>query len=518
MCIVYPNTYYIGMSNLAVHLLYRTLNDLPWVVCERYFLDGSGHAASLEGQRPLASFDILFFSLSYELDYLNIPRILAAASIPVTALQREAGTPLVVGGGVCVMANPEPISAFFDLFLMGDVEATVPLFMDQYQAMRGKDRPGLVHALGSPEWVYNPAMLEVSYNEAGQIAAFKPEGFAVNCRYYREKGLATSSITTSETEFSDMYLIEGTRGCPSRCPFCLMGNVYPFRYDTIAEADTEMGHVGIVGGGVSFHPEITETVKRLKASGKSVHFPSLRIDEVPLSVIEVMEDEIKTLTFGIEAGTERLRSFLGKPLQDREIFEKIEAILRIKPFNLKLYFMIGIYGEEGKDVEAIFHLTKQIKHLMVKTGARRGFVGTITVHVSPFVPKAVTPFQWLPMAEMDNLKSRINWLRKAFHKVDNTYFTHESVKFSSLQGILARADRRVNDVIIKLAQGISFQKILRENPVNLNFYLLRKRAEKEVFPWDFIGGSTSKRQLYKRLATAIDRAGSHGDPPPLFPH
>jgi radical SAM superfamily enzyme YgiQ (UPF0313 family) len=266
-----------------------------------------------------------------------------------------------------------------------------------------------------------------------------------------------------------------------------------------------MEHIGIIGGGVSFHPALIDLVKEMKDTGKHVHLPSLRMDEVPLEVIEVIQDEVKTLTFGIEAGSERLRRFIGKPLSDEEIYEKMEAILAIKPFNLKLYFMIGLYGEERADLDAILEMVKHIKHIMVKQGAKKGVVGTITVHASPFVPKPSTPCQWLPMEEVPMLKEKVALLKKGFGKVENTYFTSESVKYSFIQGILARADRRIGDTILRFASGESFAKVMRESLLNLNFYVLRQREKDELFPWDFIRGRQKKEALWKRLS-ALQRS------------
>jgi radical SAM superfamily enzyme YgiQ (UPF0313 family) len=234
----------------------------------------------------------------------------------------------------------------------------------------------------------------------------------------------------------------------------------------------------------------------------------MRVDAIPLDLISLMKDEIKTLTFGIEAGAERLRRFVGNSFSNEEIFEKIDAILDIKPFNLKLYFMIGLYGECYEDIEAIPELTKKIRHIMLKKGAKKGFVGSITVHVSPFVPKPFTPFQWLPMGDVEGLKAKINRLKTAFGKIDNTYFTYESVKFSFLQGVFARGDRRVFDTIVRLAKGDSLTQVMRESPMNLNFYALRQREEKELFPWDFINGNTSKEMLWRRLKTAMKQVSS----------
>ncbi len=493
VCVVFPNRYYTGMSNLAVHILYKTLNSYEDVVCERCFFeegsaypDGGGEYLSIESGRPLSSFELLFFSLSFELDYINIPKILRFSSIETHAEKRSEGSPIVVAGGICVIANPEPIHSFIDLFLMGDVESTIQDFIERYRELRGKDRGDVVQELGGFPWAYNPSELRVSYGEDGTVSSFTPENYRVKVERYRGKSLGTSAIITEKTEFSNMFLVEGTRGCPSRCPFCLLGNSYRFTCDRILPLGTDIKDIGIIGGGVSFHPHLTEIVAQLKQDGFRVHFPSLRLDEVPLSIIELMKDEIKTLTFGIEAGTQRLRTLIGKPLTDEEIFEKLAAILDIKPFNLKLYFMVGLPGEAREDVEAIVELVKYMKHLMVRSGAKRGFVGSITVHVSPFVPKPATPFERSPMSDIPRIKQTISSLKRAFGKVDNTYFTHESVKYSFVQAVLARGDRRLTDIIIRFAEGESLTKVMNESAVNLNFYALRERGNEEILPWDFI--------------------------------
>ena len=486
VCVVFPNSYYTGMSNLAVHILYKTLNSHDDVVCERCFFEEGAECLSVESGRSLSAFELIFFSLSFELDFINIPKILASSSVEVHSAKRKDGSPIVVAGGICVIANPEPIHSFLDLFLMGDVESTIPDFMERYRENRGKSREDVIEGLSSFDWAYNPSEFGVTYGEGGTIDSFEPHDFRVKISKYKGKVLGTSAIITEKTEFSSMLLIEGTRGCPSRCPFCLLGNSYRFTCDRILPLETDVKDIGIIGGGVSFHPHLTEIVAQLKDAGMRVHFPSLRLDEIPLSIIELMKDEVKTLTFGIEAGTKRLRTFIGKPLTDGEIFEKLAAILEIKPFNLKLYFMIGLPGETREDVEAIVELVKHIKHLMVKSGAKRGFVGSITVHVSPFVPKPATPFERSAMNDMSELKQEIGFLKRALGKVDNTHFTHESVKYSFIQAVLARGDRRLTDVILRFTEGEGLTKVMNESAINLNFYALRERDKKEILPWGFI--------------------------------
>jgi len=508
VCIVFPNSYYIGMSNLALHILYTTLNSNPNIVCERCFFEENEVPCSLESGKPLASFEIVFITLSFELDYINIPKLLSRAGIPGLALERKENDPIVIAGGICVMANPEPVSRFIDLFILGDVEATVFLFMKRYMGLKEKKRGDIIDELDAFDWVYDPKTLDIAYSPDGTVQAFRPQDFSVDIESYKGKNLGASAIISSNTEFADMYLVEGTRGCPSRCPFCLLGNTYSFSYDRLEDIPLDVADIGIIGGGISFHPLLVKIIQRMKQTGKHVHLPSLRVDEVTTELVGLIQDEVKTLTFGIEAGSERLRKFIGKPLSDDAIYEKLEAILAMKPFNLKLYFMIGLYGEERKDLEDILSMVKHIHHIMVKTGAPKGFMGSVTVHVSPFVSKAFTPFQWLPMEEINVLKDKITWLKKGLAHVGNTYFTHESVKYSIIQGILARGDRRVGDAILRFAKGDSFSKVMRESPLNLNFYVHRERGKDELFPWDFIKGRQEKEALWKRLNNEFKTARS----------
>ncbi len=242
--------------------------------------------------------------------------------------------------------------------------------------------------------------------------------------------------------------------------------------------------------------------------GVRVHFPSLRLDEVPLDVIDMMKERIKTLTFGIEAGTERLRRRIGKPLTDDDIAERVEAIAGMKSFHFKFYFMVGTAGRRAaRDVEAIIDLVRHIQHLSGEDGQQQGRVGTVTVHASPFVPKAATPFQWLAMNDMKELKEKMSILKRGLGKAANTRFTHESVKYSLLQGALARGDRRLGEVIARLAERQTLARITRESPINLNFYVTRERRRHEIFPWDFIGATAGKDRLWRRLRACLGECG-----------
>jgi radical SAM superfamily enzyme YgiQ (UPF0313 family) len=225
---------------------------------------------------------------------------------------------------------------------------------------------------------------------------------------------------------------------------------------------------------------------------------------VPLEVIRLLRDSIKTLTFGIEAADERFRRCIGKPMPDQEIYDRIEAIADIKSFHFKFYFMVGLPGEGREDVEAIGAFIRRILHVLVKRGSAKGRIGSITVHASPFVPKASTPFQWMAMNDMRELKEKIAILKRELGKVPNTHFTHESVKYSFLQGVFARGDRRVKDVILDLSEGKNLTRIMRESPLNLNFYATRERGKDEIFPWDFIKGRTGKTALYHRLQSCLE--------------
>ncbi|MCS7280241.1 MAG: radical SAM protein [Desulfobacterota bacterium] len=488
------------MSNLAIHALYETLNNFDEVVCERAFFEKKGDILSVETKRKLNSFEILFFSISYELNYINIVSILKDSGISLRRKERKEDEPIIVGGGITIIANPEPVSDFFDLFILGDVEATIVEFMDLYLKVRGKKRKTIIEELSSFPWVYNPSSLDVKYAKDGTIDSFTPHGFRIQVKYHRGVDLAHSAIVSDSTEFAEMYMIEGTRGCPSRCRFCLMGNVYRFRADknvALLASKQKFKDIGIIGGGLSFLPDLSSMISQLKAQGKKVHLPSLRIDKVAKDVIENIKDDVKTLTFGLEAGSYSLRKALGKPLSDEEILKRVEEILEIGNFNLKLYFMIGLPGEKKEDIEAIFDLVKRVKHTMVKKMAPKKSISKLTVHISPFVPKAKTPLQWAEMETVDSLEEKIRWLKKKLGKLGGTFFTHESVKYSFIQGVFARGDRRVNSIITRLAEGESLRKIIVESAINPLFYTSRRRKKEEIFPWDFIDTGQPKEELYK---------------------
>lgn len=514
VCVVYPDSYYTGMSNLATHLLYKTLNDMDWVVCERAFFSSSEEILSVETKKRLKSFEILFFSVSYELHYINVLSILKKSGITLKSRERKEGEPLIVGGGINVIANPEPLSEFFDLFIIGDIEATITEFMDHYLELRTKKRERLLEEISSLRFVYYPGLLSYSYDSSGRISSFNPFDYKVKALFHRGETLSRSCILTGKTEFKNMYLIEGTRGCPSKCPFCLIGNIYDFVFDKELEFPSipdGVKDVGIVGGGISFHPRLVEIIESLSQKGINVHLPSLRIDMVDCQILGFLRGKLKTITFGIEAGSDSLRYALGKPIGDEEILHKVEEILRIGDFNFKLYFMIGLPGEELSDIEAIVELTKRIRHLILKEKAKKGVVPRLTVHVSPFVPKPVTPFQWVGMEEPKSLEEKMRWLKGKFSRIGNVIFTHESIKYSFVQASLARADRRISEFLLKVSLGENIKKASSESHINLGFYALRKREIDEIMPWDFIDIGLSKENLIKkfhRYLTGLNRSKS----------
>lgn len=515
ICLIYPNIYHIGMSNLGFQGIYTLLNSRPDVVCERAFLPDEedmeefirtgSEVVSMESKRPLNRFDILAFSVSFENDYPNIPIILKLSKIPLLASERKGGNhPILIIGGICAFFNPEPIADIFDICFIGEAEEMLQEFLDLYKGSNNREE--VLRGALSIEGLYVPEYYEVEYGN-GAILKRRPLKGApeiVKKRFVKElsKYPIRPSIITSETEFSQMYLIEAMRGCPWSCRFCLTGYIYkPVRKknkDLIIEeirSITGANRFGLIGPSLSDHPDIGDI---LRLEGVEFSITSLRASRRSADLVGLLKGS-KSVSIAPEAGTERLRRVIDKRLTEEAIIETSRLILSDGIENLRLYFMIGLPTESEEDINGIVTLVKKIRD----TSPR----GNIVLTVSTFVPKPFTPFQWHPMENMETVKERLKVIKKGLMHLKGVKVFHDVPKYAYMQGLFSRGDRRIAQVLKVMSNGKDWKKACLEIGVDIDYYIFKNRDFDEVLPWDFIDCGLSKERLWKEYQRALQGLG-----------
>ena len=465
VALVYPNTYHHGMSNLGVQAVYRLLNERADTRCERFFLPDPDDLAehrrsgfplvSLETQRPLADFDLVAVSISFENDYLNLPVIFELAQLPLWREERDSRHPLVLCGGVCAFLNPEPLAEIVDLFAVGEAEVLLEPLLGALR--RGEERPRreLLMQLASVPGLYVPSLYRVDYHEDGTVRAMIPVPGAPSRVERQWLGQldafqARTCVATTDTEFAGMQLLEVSRGCPRACRFCAAGFIYrPFREHGAAAlraaalAAPAPARVGLVAAAVSDYDGLAELGSAILASGGEVSVSSVRIDAVTPQQVEVLaRSGHRTLALAPEAGSQRMRDVVNKGVDEARILAAVRMVAEGGIPNLKLYFMIGLPGERDDDIAAIGRLTAQIRQVWEEVGRGRGRLGRLGLSVNPFVPKPWTPLQWAPMEPVNRLEKKYRLLQKLIGPLANVDLHTESLRSAELQGLLARGDRR----------------------------------------------------------------------------
>jgi len=518
VALVWPNLYFVGMSNLGFQAVYRLLNRTHDVVCERAFLPDDEDAAELERTRsplvsfetgtPLRDFDVVAFSVSFENDYLHVLKVLRLAGIPLRARERGPRDPLVVLGGAAMFLNPEPLAPFADLVAVGEGEPLVPRLLE---ALLGAASPrqGL-EALQPKDGFYVPERYAVSYAADGSVRAYDGPGRVVRQRGWPGAiGFPESVILTPHTEMSMKYMVEISRGCPCMCRFCWAGyNYLPVRGFTRSELVARAravravaSKIGLVSTAVCDHPEIGGIVDDLAALDYEVSVASLRLDDLtPDFVFKLADTGVQGLTLAPECGSDRMRRILNKQFTNAEILDKASWIFENGIENLKLYYMVGLPFEEHADIEAIVELTAQIRERMLKVARGRGRIGRIHPSVNPFIPKPGTPYQWLPMEDPKETDRKLQYLRRAFGRMPNVDAICKSARTGAAQSVLAVGDRRVADALeTAVVEGIDLKRALRARGLDPAFYLFRRRPQDEPLPWDLIDNGVSKEYFWREL-------------------
>jgi radical SAM superfamily enzyme YgiQ (UPF0313 family) len=514
VALAFPNTYFVGMSNLGFQTVYRLFNAEDDIVCERFFLppktelaaqlESGAPIVTLESQTPVGDFDVIAFSVSFEWDYTNVLTLLRLAGVPVRAEQRTHRHPLVVVGGAVTFVNPEPLALFADVIAAGEGEVLIPGLLRSFQS--ASDREDLLRKLAGERGFYIPSFYDVTYNENGTIAAFTPRPGTGAPPVVKKAALKTTdavdppvtSIFTPETEFGSRFLVEVVRGCANLCRFCWAGYNYlpvrAFPADRIlqlaGQARAYSNRVGLVSIALCDHPEIERILTELAAMGYSISPASLRLDDLTPSLVGLLRQSgERTLTIAPETGSDRLRRVINKTITNDEILASAEMIFASGIENLKLYFMIGLPTETDEDLVAIRDLALQLRELMLARGRGRGHLGRIVGSVNPLVPKPGTAYQWLPMEDDTSVERKIKRMRSLMSGIDNVYFNIKSERHSFYQALLSLGDRRVAPAIEAAERnGGNWRAAVAEAGVDADFFVFRDRSRDGVLPWDIIDG------------------------------
>ena len=512
IALVYPNTYHVGMSNLGFQGVYGLLNSMKDVVCERVFLPEDKdideyirtdtELFSMESKRSLNRFDIVAFSVSFENDYPNIVRIFELARLPLRSSERNSHCPLIIMGGVCAFFNPEPVADFFDISFIGEADEMLPEFLDVYK--EAADRSDVLKKSLTVEGLYIPRFYSASYDTEGKISdRCQSEGApeVIKRRYLKDisRSKIMTSIITTETEFSEMYLIEAMRGCPWNCRFCVAGKIYnPPRKKGLQAIEDEIQialkrtkRIGLIGPSLSDYPHIKDV---LRIPEVDFSITSLRASTKSAELVSLIKGH-KSVSIAPEAGTERLRKVINKRITEEDILQTSELLFTEGIESLRLYFMVGLPTETGEDIDGIINLVRKIRDVSTK--------GYITLSISTFVPKPFTPFQWHSMETQTEVKERLKIIKKGLLSIKGVKVFHDIPKYAYMQGLFSMGDRRVSKVLEEMSEVQDWIKATEAAGLSKDFYIFRKKEFSEILPWDFIDMGIAKDKLWAEYQEAL---------------
>ncbi len=514
VALAFPNTYFVGMSNLGLQTVYKLFNAEDDIVCERVFLPPKTELAeqlasgaplvTIESQTPVRDFDVFAFSVSFEWDYTNVLTMLRLAGIPGRAAARTHRDPLIVIGGAVTFVNPEPLALFADVIAAGEGEVLIPSLLGAFNA--AADRGDLLRRLAQERGFYIPSFYDIRYAANQTIEAFVPRDGTGALPVVRKAALKTTDasdppstmIFTPETEFGSRFLIEVVRGCANLCRFCWAGYNYlpvrAFPKDRILElarnARAHSAKAGLVSIALCDHPDIEEILTSLVDMGYSISPASLRLDDLtPVIMGLLRKSGERTVTIAPEVGSDRLRRVINKTVTNDEILAAAELIFSSGMENLKLYYMIGLPTETDEDLVAMRDLTLQLREIMLKHARGRGHIGRIVGSVNPLVPKPGTAYQWLPMEDDKSIDRKIKRVRSLLSDIDNVYINVKSERHSFYQALMSLGDRRVAPAIEAAERnGGNWRAAVAETGVDADFFVFRDRTADTILPWDIIDG------------------------------
>ena len=529
VAIVYPNTYFVGMSNLGLHIIYEEINLRNDSVCERIFLPEKKELEaydktktplmSVETQRPMHQFDVVAFDVTFEMDYFHIPLMLRHGRVPIMGKDRTEFDPIVIAGGPCATFNPEPFADFIDAFIIGEGEGIVSRVLDIIRdgKMEGLDRHAILRQLANVSGVYVPSLYVPIYSEDGGFKGYDiADGAPKTIKRHFE--MLTSGgetvVATNYTEFGAMYIIEVARGCGRHCRFCMAG--YCFRVPRVRPLDIlkegvdraeKLGKkVGLMGAAISDYPEVDELVTYIRSKDMRYSCASLRADSLTQAVVDGLADSgQKTITIAPETGSERLRRVINKGISEEHLQNAATLSAKSGIQHMRLYIMIGLPTETDEDIEAIVGLAERTQAHMAEVGCK----GRLTLSINPFIPKPFTPFQWMAMDHQKTVEKKLQYIKKALQKNRRIEVLVESPKEAYIQGVLARGDRRLGAVLAACAAdrgSKSFKAEMKAAGLDMDEMNYRERSFDEFLPWSHLDMGMDEGYLEMEWKRSVDEA------------
>lgn len=514
----FPNDYTVGITSLGYQVVWATLATRDDLQVSRLFTDI---------HEPLPRHpELLGFSMSWELDYVNIFNLLESLEIPIRANSRHQNHPLIFGGGPVLTANPEPYADFFDIILLGDGENLLGDFIDTFKKVRNADKQTQLKTLSQVPGIYIPSLYVIEYiAPEGEIKSINPIDSQVppiiQKQTYRGNTLSTSTVVTEKAAWENIYMVEVVRSCPEMCRFCLASYLtLPFRtasLETSLIPGIERGlkvtnRLGLLGASVTQHPEFTELldyISQPKYDDVRLSVASVRTNTVTVKLAETLvKRDTRSLTIAVESGSEKVRKIVNKKLYNQEI---IQAAINAKAgglSSLKLYGMVGIPGEAAEDVDATVKMMEDVKKAV--PGLR------LTLGCSTFVPKSHTPFQWFGVNKQS--EKRLQLLQKKL-KPQGIEFRPESYNWSIIQALLSRGDRRLGQ-LLELTRDFgdslgsykrAFKQLQGQIP-DLDFYVYSNWSTEQILPWNHLQGPLPQSTLIKHLAESTNSELNHNEP------
>lgn len=547
MAFAFPDVYEVGMSHLGTRILYNLVNSFPEFLCERVFApwvdmeekmrEKKIPLYALESFQPLQAFDVIGFTLQYEMSFSNILNMLDLAGIPMRSVERGIDDPWIIAGGPCAF-NPEPLVDFFDFFLLGESEEQLPevLRLIAEQKANLLSRRDFLVRVAQVQGVYVPDFYHVSYKPDGRIEKIDAEA---GVPAVVEKALVqdldqaffpTSPIVPYLEIVHDRMMLEVMRGCSRGCRFCQAGMLYrPVRersqetllkqtqelvsstgYDQVALTSLSSGDYSCI------QPVIESILEKHGEEGVGVSLPSLRVDSFDVSLADTVQKVRKSgLTFAPEAGTQRLRDVINKGVTEQNLLEAVEAAFKKGWSTIKLYFMVGLPTETQEDIEGIVDLAKKVANVGTKLGRRNV---TVTISTSFFVPKAHTPFQWEPQEAKASVDLKQKYLRERLRDRRFKYSYHD-VKTSYLEAVFAKGDRRLAPLLEwAVKHGARFDgwseqfredvwiDAFKEFGIDPHFYANRAMDYDDILPWEHLESGVTKQFLVSEHHRALQEA------------